>query len=121
MGYRNLRACVEDLQRHGELVQIDQPIDPYLEAAEVQRRVYQAGGPAVLFANVTGCGFPMVSNLFGTRERAEWLFRDTLESVKRLVELKTDPSAACQHPLKNLRWCDHFRICCRERCVADRP
>ena len=31
-----------------------------------QRRVYQAQGPAVFFARVKGCRFPMVSNLFGT-------------------------------------------------------
>ena len=47
MGYRNLRACVADLERTGQLVRIEQEIDPYLETAEIQRRVYQAGGPAI--------------------------------------------------------------------------
>ena len=46
-----------------------------LEAAEIHRRVYARGGPAVLYANVKGCRFPMVSNLFGTIERARYLFR----------------------------------------------
>ena len=65
---------------------------PRLEAAEIQRRVYARGGPAVLFANVKGCRFPMVSNLFGTIERARYLFRDTYESVRRAIELKIDPA-----------------------------
>ena len=35
-----------------------------------------------------GTAFPAVGNLFGTRERTHFLFRDTLETVRRLVELK---------------------------------
>src|SRR3954453_463389 len=102
MGYRSLRECVDDLQRNGMLVRIDDEIDPHLEAAEIQRRVYQAQGPAVFFARVKGCRFPMVSNLFGTLERTRFLFRDTLDAVRRLVELKIDPSALARRPWRYL-------------------
>ncbi|HEY8505082.1 MAG TPA: UbiD family decarboxylase, partial [Gemmataceae bacterium] len=102
MGYRNLRECLRDLERAGQLVRIRQEIDPYLEAAEVHRRVYQAQGPAVLFERVRGCDFPMVSNLFGTIERTRFLFRDTIESVRRLVALKADPSALGKRPWRYL-------------------
>ncbi len=98
MGYRNLRQCVDDLERAGQLVRLEDPIDARLEAAEVHRRVYQAGGPAVYFANVQDCRFPLVSNLFGTLERSRYLFRDTLEEVQRLVALKIDPLAALRRP-----------------------
>jgi 4-hydroxy-3-polyprenylbenzoate decarboxylase len=98
MGYRSLRECVADLERTGQLVRIEQEIDPYLEAAEVQRRVYQAQGPAVYFARVKGCRFPMVSNLFGTLTRTRFLFRDMLEAVRHLVELKVDSSALAKRP-----------------------
>ena len=57
MGYRKLRACVDDLAATGQLVRIEEEIDPHLEAAEIQRRVYQAGGPAIYFARVKGCRF----------------------------------------------------------------
>jgi len=100
MGYRSLSECVADLQRHGHLVRIDAEIDPDLEAAEIQRRVYASGGPAVLMTRVKGCRFPMVCNLFGTRERTRFLFRDALESVRRLVELKVDPGALLKNPLR---------------------
>ena len=103
MGYRNLRQCINDLERTGQLVRIEQEIDAHLEAAEIQRRVYQAGGPAVFFARVKGCAFPMVSNLFGTLERARFLFRDTLDSVRRLVELKIDPSTFWKRPVRPSR------------------
>lgn len=91
MGYRNLRECVVDLERAGQLVRVDREVDPHLEAAEVHRRVYRAGGPAVLFTKVKGTPFPMVSNLFGTPARTRFLFRDAIDQVRKLVELKTDP------------------------------
>jgi 4-hydroxy-3-polyprenylbenzoate decarboxylase len=99
MGYRNLRECVADLERTGQLVRIEREVDPYLEAAEIQRRVYQAGGPAVYYARVKDCGFPMVSNLFGTLPRTRFLFRDTLRTVRQLVELKAEPAAFWKNPL----------------------
>ena len=100
MGYRSLRACVDDLERHGQLVRIDAPVDAHLEAAAIHRRVHAAGGPALLFANVTGCRFPMVSNLFGTMERMRLMFRDALDGVERLVEMKAKPQAALARPWK---------------------
>jgi 4-hydroxy-3-polyprenylbenzoate decarboxylase len=100
MGYRNLQECVADLAKTGQMLRIEQEIDPYLEAAEVHRRVYQARGPAIYFARVKGCRFPMVSNLFGTLERTRFLFRDRLEAVRHLVELKVDPSAFWRRPLR---------------------
>jgi 4-hydroxy-3-polyprenylbenzoate decarboxylase len=99
MGYRTLKECVDDLERHRHLARIDVEIDARLEAAEIQRRVCAAGGPALLFTRVKGCPFPLVSNLFGTMERARFLFRDTLDHVRRLVELKLDPAAALRRPL----------------------
>lgn len=98
MGYRSLRECVDDLARTRQLIRIDDVIDPHLEAAEIQRRVYQAGGPAVYFARVKGCRFPMVSNLFGTLERTRFLFRDALDAVRHLVELKIDPNHFWRNP-----------------------
>lgn len=100
MGYRSLRDCVDDLERHGQLRRIDVPIDAYLEAAAIQRRVCEAAGPALLFTNVTGCKFPMVSNLFGTLERSRFMFRDTYQAVQRLIDLKVDPTRALKSPLR---------------------
>jgi 4-hydroxy-3-polyprenylbenzoate decarboxylase len=98
MGYSSLRACIEDLERTRQLVRIEQEVDPYLEAAAIHRRVFQAKGPAIFYARVKGCRFPMASNLFGTLERTRFLFRDTLEAVRHLVELKIDPAAFWKSP-----------------------
>ena len=100
MGYRSLSDCKDDLIKSGHMIQIDEPIDANLEAAEIQRRVYLSGGPALLFNNVVNCKFPMASNLFGTLERARFIFRDTFENVQRAIQLKVDPSEAMRNPLK---------------------
>jgi 4-hydroxy-3-polyprenylbenzoate decarboxylase len=103
MGYRTLRQCVDDLAKHGHLVRLDEEVDARLEVAEIQRRVYRAGGPALLFENVRGCRFPMVSNLFGDMERARFIFGDTYESVRRLIELKIDPNSFWKSPTRYLK------------------
>jgi 4-hydroxy-3-polyprenylbenzoate decarboxylase len=100
VSYKSLRACVNDLKKHGRLVEIKEEVDPDLEIAEIHRRVYEAGGPALLFTNVRDTPFPAVSNLYGTNERADFLFRHTLDRVRRVVELKADPSLALKHPLR---------------------
>lgn len=100
MGYTSLRACVRDLERTDQLRRIDVELDPRLEIPEVQRRVYLAGGPALYFPRVRGSGFPMLGNLFGTLERARFVFRDALRGVERLFELKVDPSRAWKRPLR---------------------
>jgi len=100
MLHRSLRDCVDDLAQSGQLVRVDAEVDPNLEAAEIHRRVYAAGGPAIYYANVRGTPFPMVSNLFGTIERARYIFRNTLEGVRRLIELKAEPERAARQPLR---------------------
>ena len=100
MGYRTLTACVDDLRRHGHLVVCEDLVDANLEIAEIQRRIYISGGPAVLFTNVKDCRFPMLGNLFGSIERARFIFRDTLETVRRLIELKIDPNQFFKAPFR---------------------
>jgi 4-hydroxy-3-polyprenylbenzoate decarboxylase len=100
MKHRSTRDVVNDLRVGGRLIRVDDPVDPQLEMAEIQRRVYASGGPGLLFTNVVGCRFPMASNLFASLEQARYLFRDTLESVRRLIELKLDPSALPKRPMR---------------------
>lgn len=100
MKHRSTRDVIEDLRRGGRLIQVDDEVDANLEMAEIQRRVYASGGPALLFTNVKGCRFAAASNLFASLDQARYLFRDTLESVRRLIEVKIDPSALPRNPLR---------------------
>jgi 4-hydroxybenzoate decarboxylase subunit C len=84
----DLRAFLELLRRDAAIVTVDAPVDPHLEVAEIHRRVIAAGGPALLFTNVKGSRFRLVTNLFGTARRAELAFGTRpLHLIKRLVHL----------------------------------
>jgi 4-hydroxy-3-polyprenylbenzoate decarboxylase len=98
MGYSNLRACLTDLEKNGHLIRIKEEVDPYLQMAAIHLRVYEHQGPAILFENVKGSRFPAASNLFGTLDRSRFIFRDTLQKIKTLVDLKTDPIKAIKKP-----------------------
>lgn len=100
MSYKSLQDCVVDLERSGHLIRIKEQVNPYLEMAEIQRRVFAAEGPALFFERVKGSPFPAVSNLFGTMERARFIFRHSLRKVEKLVTLKKDPLQFIAHPLK---------------------
>jgi len=86
--FGDLRSFLNQLRRDRELVEVSAPVDANLEAAEIHRRVIAAGGPALIFTNVKGADFPLVTNLFGTARRAELAFGTRpLAFIKRLVHL----------------------------------
>jgi 4-hydroxy-3-polyprenylbenzoate decarboxylase len=100
MGYRSLAECVADLEKHGHLLRIKEEVDPYLEMAAIHLRVFEQNGPALFFEKIKGSPFPAVSNLFGTLERAKFMFRDSLPHVEQLVSLRSDPVKALKKPFK---------------------
>lgn len=98
MSYQTLAHVVRDFEKTKQLLRIELPVDPELEIAAIQRRVFQAGGPALLFTRVRKTTFPMLGNLFGTMERTRFLFRHTLRDVQKLIQLKVDPQDFLKHP-----------------------
>ncbi len=103
MRYKNLSDCIADLEKHGRLVRVKEEVDPHLEMAAMHLRVHAAGGKAILFEKVKGCQFQCVSNLFGTAERAKFLFRDTLDDVRQIIGLKDNPLLAVKKPALALK------------------
>ena len=101
MPYKSLEDCLLELEQNGQLIRIKEEVDPYLEMAAIHLRVHEAGGPALLFENVKGCRFRAASNIFGTLERSKFIFRNTLQQVQQLIDLKNDPVKAIKHPIKN--------------------
>ncbi|MGH9969993.1 MAG: UbiD family decarboxylase [Pyrinomonadaceae bacterium] len=86
--HRNLRTFLDLLSKEKEIITIDAEVDPYLEAAEIHRRVIDLGGPALLFNRVKGSRYPVVTNLFGTQRRIELAFGPKPEAlVRRFVHL----------------------------------
>ncbi|ASA20450.1 UbiD family decarboxylase [Paenibacillus donghaensis] len=100
MNYRNLEECIIDLEKNGHLVRITEEVDPHLEMAAIHMKVYEAGGPALLFEKVKGSSYRAVSNLFGTLERSKFIFRDTWKSTQNVIALRNDPMKTLRQPFK---------------------
>jgi UbiD family decarboxylase len=85
--HSNLRSFLDLLRKENELIEISAEVDPYLEIAEIHRRVIEQQGKALLFRKVRGSPFPVVTNLFGTNKRIELAFGSRpLDFVRRAVD-----------------------------------
>lgn len=80
-----MREFLEVLKRDNDLAVIEAPVDPYLELAEIHRRVIEQEGPALLFTNVKGSPFPVVTNLFGTDRRVDTAFGPRPEAIMKQI------------------------------------
>jgi 4-hydroxy-3-polyprenylbenzoate decarboxylase len=102
MAYTSLEECLLDLEKNGQLIRIKEEVDPYLEMAAIHLRIHEAGGKAILFEKVKGSKYRAASNIFGTLERSEFIFRNTLGHVRNLIDLKNNPIDAIKKPFKNI-------------------
>ncbi|MBK9258016.1 MAG: UbiD family decarboxylase [Saprospiraceae bacterium] len=100
--YHSLKAAVTDLDNHKMLLRIKDEVNPDLEMAEIHRQVYDKKGPAIFFEKIKGSPFTAVSNLYGTIERTDFLFRHSMENVKKVIELKADPTNLLKKPFRYL-------------------
>ncbi len=48
MIYKSTLDCVEDLEKNGHLVRIKEEVDPNLEMAAIQLRVFEQGGKIII-------------------------------------------------------------------------
>ncbi|MEN3327062.1 MAG: 4-hydroxybenzoate decarboxylase subunit, partial [Acidobacteriota bacterium] len=86
--HASLRTFLDLLNRENEITTIKAEVDPYLELAEIHRRVIADGGPALLFECVKGSRYPVVTNLFGTERRIDLAFGPKPEAfVRQMVHI----------------------------------
>ena len=94
----DLRSFLDLLKAENNLLIIEEEVDPFLEIAEIHRRVIQNQGPALLFTKVKGSTFPVVTNLFGTATRLDLAFGskplDFIRDIVRLAETIMPPTPA---------------------------
>ena len=69
MAYADFRAFLDVLRAHGELVDVDRPVDLYLEIGKALRKTSAVGGPALNFP-LNGTSFPLVGGLYNSRPKA---------------------------------------------------
>jgi 4-hydroxy-3-polyprenylbenzoate decarboxylase len=91
MAYNSLGEFVRALRRAGELIEVDARVSPRLEIAEITDRVVKAGGPALLFRDVEGSAYPVLTNQFGSERRMAMAFgAKTLDEVAARVRAALD-------------------------------
>ena len=52
MAYSTLEECIVDLERTGQLIRVNEEVDPNLEMAAIHLRVFEKNGPAILFEHI---------------------------------------------------------------------
>ncbi|MFM7709715.1 MAG: UbiD family decarboxylase [Ferruginibacter sp.] len=107
MSYTSLEHCLLDLEKNGHLVRINEEVDPHLEMAAIHLRVFASKGPAILFERVKGSRFRAASNIFGSLERSQFMFRNSMKAIESLINIKQDPTALLQKPLQALSIIPH--------------
>ncbi len=85
MACTSLEDTIRFLEARGELKRVSARVSPNLEISEISQRVFRQGGPALFFERVEGANFPVLTNLFGTRQRVEAMFGKTLNNLEDLV------------------------------------
>ncbi|MDP2726150.1 MAG: UbiD family decarboxylase, partial [Dehalococcoidia bacterium] len=108
MSWRDLRAFLRDLEERGELLRVQDEVDPKLEVGAYTLAAYCDGkgwqGPVLYFEKVKGHEIPVVTNLFGTYSRyarafdleERTLFDGLLQRYERLVEPVKVPWGPCK-------------------------
>ncbi len=98
--YTDLRDWIKQLDKAGELRRIREAVSPYLEMAEIADRTAKlgkgtptAGGPALLFENVTGFpGAKVLMNQFGSERRMKLaLETDSLDAIADRIRTLIHP------------------------------
>jgi UbiD family decarboxylase len=104
--HKHLRSFIQLLRREREIVEINAPVDPCLELAEIHRRVIDEGGPALFFTNVKGSRYPVATNLFGTARRIELAFgpkpQELVKQAVHAAEALLPPKPAALWQFKGL-------------------
>lgn len=100
MAYDGLRDWLRALERAGELKRVGAEVSPVLEMAEIADRAVKsgkgtkvAGGPALLFENVTGYpGARVLMNQFGSERRMKLALQvDSLDEIAGRIEALLHP------------------------------
>lgn len=109
MAYRSLKQFIEVLESEGELIRIQEFVDPKLEITEITDRISKAGldrNKALLFEN-TGTGFPVLMNAMGSERRMALALGvneldDVAHEIEDLFKMLAGPKEGLVDKLKML-------------------
>jgi UbiD family decarboxylase len=89
MPYRDFRQFLDVLRQHGELVDIDRPVDLRDDVGKALKQTCVRQGPALLFTQ-NGTEFALAAGLYSTRSKALLAFEATEETIFEKVQSGLD-------------------------------
>ncbi|WP_114008796.1 UbiD family decarboxylase [Cohaesibacter intestini] len=97
--FTDLRDFMRFCEKKGQLLRISEPVSMKLEATQLQRRIMEQDGPALLLehpicSNGAPSDMPVLLNLFGTVERVAWALgceRDALLELGQFLAYLRQP------------------------------
>ena len=98
MPYKSLESALLDLEKHGMLLRIREEVSPDLVMPKMAEIATRESLPALLFERVQNSPFRAAANIFGTRERARFLFRKTLKRAETAIAFHADPMKILKSP-----------------------
>lgn len=102
---KDMRYCLKLFESADRLLKIEKAVDPRFEIPALMKAAEKMG-KAVLFKNVKNSTFPVISNIFGTREMLALLFESSPEKVVEewLMRVKEpiEPASVPDGPVKEV-------------------
>ena len=80
MPFQDLREFLDVLRQHGELIEINRPVNVVYDVAKALRKSNSRKGPALIF-NQTGTDYRLVAGIYSTRKKALLAFEATEENI----------------------------------------
>lgn len=97
MAYKDLREFIGRLEKEGELKRVTKEVDWNIELGTVMIKIFGMNGPAILFENVKGSKFPLLSGAMLTDKRYALGIKtsasDKRTLIKKVLEAIKNPVA----------------------------
>jgi UbiD family decarboxylase len=123
-----MRAYMERLKARGELLEVTREVDPKHELAAVTAAAHRRWGKPILFHKVKGTALPVLTNIYGSRERLAEILGigplefcrkwSTLAQIANTRDVALRPSARSDNDLVDCKLSDLPLITYSERDAA---
>lgn len=118
--WKDMREFLEFLEERGEVIHIKEEVDPEWEVNGITRAVLQELGPVIVFDNIRGADYPLVTGLLASEKRFLWSLgledwngfnEEWLKRTRQLIPPKIVKTAVCQEETITESNIDLNRIC----------
>ena len=116
----DMREFLAFLESNKDVMHIREQVDPGWEINGITRVGLQEGGPTIVFHNIKGADYPLVTNMLGADRRYLWALgidkwsdfnAEWIRRTEKMVPWRVVKDAPCQEQVIKGRDIDLHRIC----------